>query len=119
MNQVDRSPYLDIFRNHNIVSNLEELNALPEDEFGGTLYALEESEPIIQHDNDDSQIFKDSDPLPELSIEQRIAALTGSEGQLTILDQLELGKSNAKQFLKRYNGKPKQRIRDSPLAFLQ
>jgi hypothetical protein len=61
-------------------------------------------------------VFREENPLPELSVEERMAALAPPAGEKSAADLLEEGRKLGRELLQKHNGPGVRRILDSPLA---
>jgi hypothetical protein len=116
---MDRTPYLEQFRNAGIVTSPQELNAMGQEEFEAIVDALSIREAPAPQGDDASGTVLDLTPLPEMSIQERIAALRVTKNAVAVEGHLELGRSIARELLDGYNTRSRPQILSSRLASLR
>jgi hypothetical protein len=96
------------------VSSIDQLNAMPQPEFDGLLNVIEGREP-----EELEKGLLDLNPLPDLSIEERIRVLKMPKNPINIGERIEQGRSLARFLLDDHNNTAKPRILSSPLAVMR
>jgi hypothetical protein len=119
MATVDRSAFLDQFMAAGIVSSLQELNGMGQSEFDEVRQLVDSRMPIAPQGEDVPGGLQDPDPLPDLTIEQRISALAARDGGENISQYLDQGREIAHRLLAAHNEKVRPRILQSGLAALR
>jgi hypothetical protein len=89
---------------------------MPQAEFDGLLNALEYRDPIVPSPEEGAKGRTDLNPLPDLSVEERIRTLKVPKNAINAGDKVERGRSIARQLLENYGTTVKSRIMRSPLA---
>lgn len=118
MAAADRAQFLERFLAAGLVSSPQELSDMEQPEFEALRAVVDGRMPIAPQGEDVPGALRDLDPLPELTIDQRISALAARDGGANVSQYLEQGRDIARRLLAAHNETVRPRILRSGLAAL-